>query len=58
MNMEKIYDVLDLFGASASVARDFSNAGYNTIGYDIKLDKTHDITSKHGFLELLRMGMA
>ena len=57
MRVAKQYSCLDLFGASERVAKGFSEAGYLSISYDIKLSPAYDICSEAGFQRLLRIGM-
>jgi len=46
---------LDLFGASGRVARTWSKAGYQSVGYDVKISHTHDICTETGMKVLLSM---
>ena len=46
---------LDLFGASGRVARTWSKAGYQSVGYDVKISRTHDICTETGMKVLLSM---
>ena len=46
---------LDLFGASGRVARTWREAGYQSVGYDVKISRTHDICTETGFKMLLSM---
>ena len=48
---------LDLFGASGKVKSTFEDAGYRSLGYDIKISENHDITAVHGVKTLLAYGM-
>ena len=50
---DKVYDVLDLFGATQKVSRTFASAGHTAISFDIKLSSTQDLVSEGGFRELL-----
>lgn len=50
---EKVYDVLDLFGATQKVSRTFESAGHKSVSFDIKLSSTQDLVSESGFRELL-----
>jgi len=49
--------VLDLFGASQSVGKTWSKAGYKALCFDIKLSQDNDIVSEVGFKGLLRGGL-
>ena len=51
----KIYDVLDLFGATKRVASTWINSGYNGISYDIKISREHDVCTESGIKCLLGM---
>lgn len=52
---EKVYHVLDLFGASQKVSTTWNKAGYRGIAFDIKLCSEWDLCSESGFRALLRM---
>lgn len=52
----RVYQVIDLFGASQKVSNTWKQEGFNAAGYDIKLSTSHDICSENGFRELLKMG--
>ena len=51
-----LLDCLDLFGASQSVSKMWRKHGFESVSYDIKLNAAHDITSRSGFLELIKLG--
>ena len=55
---KQLYQVLDLFGASGRVAAAWEHAGFNAVGYDIKISQAHDICSRSGFECLVRQGLA
>jgi len=59
--MEKVADkrlhLMDLFGASQTMARTFERAGWNAESYDIQLSRNHDITSESGFRTLCKMAV-
>lgn len=56
-SMNQVWDCLDMFGASGRVAQTWIDAGYNSIGFDVKNDRAHDITAEKGFKILLRMAL-
>ena len=47
--------VLDVFGASQKVSETWERSGYHGQSYDIKLSKSHDITTEKGFKCLLQL---
>ena len=49
----KTLHVLDVFGVSCRMQSAFEEKGFVGFSYDIKLSKTHDITSESGFKVLL-----
>ena len=51
------FHALDLFGASRRVTKTWASKGWNSISYDIKISKRHDITSMAGFMCLLAMAV-
>ena len=53
----RVYHVLDLFGASRKVSRQWEREGFNPASYDIKLSSTDDICSEAGFKHLLTLGL-
>ena len=55
--MDRLYHVVDAFGASERVASCWSKAGYNSIAFDIRIDSNHDLVSSMGFRTLLQMGL-
>ena len=54
---EQIYNCLDMFGASGRVAQTWVDAGFSAIGFDVKIDGGHDITSEDGVKTLLKMAL-
>ena len=54
----KTLHVLDVFGVSCRMQSAFEEKGFVGFSYDIKLSKTHDITSESGFKVLLGEGIA
>ena len=53
----RIYDCLDMFGASQRVAQTWQDAGYRAIAFDVKLSRSHDLCSQKGVKVLLRMAL-
>lgn len=53
----KVFDALDIFGASEQVTKVWKSHGFSSISYDLKLDEMHDLCSENGFFCLLRLGM-
>lgn len=44
---------LDLFSASANIAKTFRKHGHEAVAFDIATNKDHDILSKSGFYQAL-----
>lgn len=55
--VSRVFDCLDIFGASGRVKDTWDSAGYKAVGYDLKLDLGHDIVSESGFKTLLTYGL-
>ena len=55
--VQKTYHCLDVIGASKRVANRFTRSGWKAVGYDIKLNAMHDITSEVGFRTLLELSI-
>ena len=55
---KRVYQVLDLFGASKQISKAWEAEGFNAASYDIKSNKKHDICSKTGFMELIKLGLS
>ena len=49
---------LDCFGASQKVKDCWTNAGYHSEAFDLKLHETHDLSTSGGCVELLRLLLA
>ena len=56
-SVEQIYDCVDVFGASQRIVDTWMDAGWNAIGFDIKIDQSHDVCSERGVKTLLKMGL-
>lgn len=55
--VQQAYDCIDAFGASGRVKDTWLRAGFQAIGFDIKLSPDHDLTSETGFKALVKMGL-
>ncbi|CAK9027613.1 unnamed protein product [Durusdinium trenchii] len=55
---KRVYQVLDLFGASKQISKAWEAEGFNAASYDIKSNKKHDICSQTGFMELIKLGLS
>lgn len=56
-SLPQYLDCIDLFGASERMSRTFGDAGFEAISYDIKIDRSHDLTSFNGFKTFLIMAL-
>ena len=57
IHMQKTLHVLDVFGVSKRMTQAFERVHLSGFSYDIKLSKSHDITSESGFKLLLKAAM-
>ena len=55
--VQQTYHCIDAFGASGRVKDTWLRAGFQAIGFDIKLSPDHDLTSETGFKALVQMGL-
>ena len=55
--VQRDYHCIDAFGASGRVKDTWLRAGFQAIGFDIKLSPDHDLTSETGFKALVKMGL-
>lgn len=54
---ERRWSCLDVYSASGKIASTFRKGGHEACSFDIKSDPAQDVTSRAGFLLLLRLGM-
>ena len=50
-------DCLDIFGASGRIKQTWEDAGFASLGFDVKISEDHDLCSETGFYTLLHMGL-
>ena len=55
--LPQIYHCVDVFGASGRIVDTWMDAGWNAIGFDIKIHHSHDLCSEGGVKTLLKMGL-
>ena len=55
--MQRSIDCLDIFGASGRIKRTWEDAGFASLGFDVKISADHDLCSETGFFTLLHMGL-
>ena len=57
LNVDRVFHVLDMFGASQRISQAWEERGYLARAFDVKISNLHDICSEAGMKILATMGM-